>query len=170
MRRSTDARHDGFHMAEVQLRVPRPMGLLVLFLGIPCMVAATAMVVWLVAVELGRGEFNPSLLVLLGAIVHMVILISGVLRDWESLFTTFRLSDRGVLIENRRYDSLFLEWGEIDSASYHKYTKVIRLRSSRLQKPIAIINNLTHKPSMEFQAALKLAKRHMPGGYRERLV
>ena len=157
-------------MTNVQLKFPRLLGLVILFVGVPLMVSVTAILLWLVAVELGRGEFDLILLVLLASIVHLGILISGTLKDWESLFTAFRLSDGGVQIENRRYGVLFLRWGEIDSALYSKYLKTITLRSSRLQKPIAIISINIQKPSAEFEEAIKLVKRHMVGRYKEKLV
>jgi hypothetical protein len=157
-------------MTDVQLKFPRLLGLVILFLGVPLMVAVTAILLWLVAVELARGKFDPIVLVLLASIVHLGILIFGTLKDWESLFTAFRVSDSGVQIENRRYSVLFLRWSEIDSALYSKYLKTITLRSSRLQKPLAIISINIQKPSMEFKAAVGLVKRYMVGRYKEKLV
>lgn len=171
-RRSQDnvRRKTGFHIGEVKLKFPRLLGIVVLFLGIPLMVAVSIILLWVVIIPLAAGRFDLTSLLMLPIIVFFSIMIWNNIKYWESLFTIFTVSDTGIHIENKRYGSLMLHWSDIDSASYSQLFKTIAIRSSRLERSVGICNIDTQGLSPEFEAAMELVRRHIAGRFREKLV
>ncbi|GFE90459.1 YdbT family protein [Steroidobacter agaridevorans] len=157
-------------MADVQIRISKPIAIVALGLGMPAIAVIVAVLSWVIATELFKGRFDPLALPVILIVALFGRLLWVMTQHWESLFTTFRVSDAGVEIENRRYGAIALQWSEIDSASYNKLFGLVTLHSSKLSKPIGIMNNNTAQMSEEFEAALEMVRKYLAGRIQEQLV
>lgn len=146
-----------------------PRGRLVLILlGIPLLV----LVILVLVATMGAGPIllakNFDLQFLLTAYLLFPVLVVAfswvvwtIIRYREALFTTFRVSDSGVVVQNSRYGTLVLHWDEI-SAVYSSFGKMVVLHGQRLARPLAIMSfSGRGGPAPEFLAARAIIERHL---------
>jgi hypothetical protein len=134
-------------MNDIVVRIPGPIAFISLVLGLPIFVfMAVACVLMTLLLHTLAGKF-PLWGIVAGYFIFpaMVVfscasILAGFRYGRESLFTTFRVNEHGINIENQRYDSLMLRWNEIESASYSRSLKIVVLRSRKLAAPIAFSN------------------------------
>jgi hypothetical protein len=163
-------------MNEVKVQYFKPLAVLLILAGLPVSIALTAIsawVTWLILMNPLPAGMNTYQFIGV-CIMFPLIMVIGAKSVWfilrygtETLFTVFRLSERGINIENRRYGNLEIGWGDIDSAIYDRPLKVIVLKSSKLASPIAIVNNAQYQ-SNEFKEAVSLIKNKCTNRWKEK--
>jgi hypothetical protein len=154
-------------MSEIIIRFPKPLAFFLAIVGVPFFIVLTLaftvmtfslhtiaeqMPVWKIA----AGYVLMPFMAIFSAVGTATVIRYG----RETLFTTFRLSDGGVAIENSRYGMLRLAWRDIDAATYSRVMKTVVLTSHRLAKPIAIMNN-AQVESDEFRTAISMVRQNL---------
>lgn len=96
----------------------------------------------------------PVLVVLFSWIVW------AILRYREALFTTIRVSDSGIVVQNTRYGMLLLNWNDVH-ATYSRFGKMVVLESPKLIRPLAIMSFAggAGGPTHQFLAAKAIVQR-----------
>jgi hypothetical protein len=163
-------------MNEIKVQFFKPIAVLFILTGIPILIFLTLFSAWMTWVLL----MNPlpsglsTVHLIGGCIIFPVMVVFGAKSTWfsfrygrETLFTVFRLTERGINIENRRYGNLELEWGDIDAAIFDKPLKVVILNSRKLVSPIAISNNAQYQTN-EFKEAVDLIKQKCTNRWKEK--
>jgi hypothetical protein len=102
-----------------------------------------------------RGVALISVLCLTLFIVHAWV-AADLIRNRETLFTTFQVTSTGITVEDARYGQLVLNCNDVTRATYRRFLGSITLDSPRLLKPIAIMNPTPRNFSPEFEAAREL--------------
>ena len=132
-------------MTAIVIRLPRPVAIVFLLAGVPVFALLTCVAVWMtLSVHTLAGQF-PDWGLLVAYILFPAMAVFGfanllfVFRyGKETLFTTFRFAEQGIILENNRYSRLMILWSDIESASYSRSLKIVVLRSGKLEAPIAI--------------------------------
>ena len=163
-------------MNEIKVQFFKPLAALMILIGLPFFIAIAAISAWLTWLLLMKPlpAGMTTLHLIGGCIIFPVTLVMSAKSAWfiyrygrETLFTVFRLSERGINIENRRYGNLEIGWEDIDAATYDRPLKMIILLSSKLVSPIAIANN-AHYQTEEFKAAASLIKQKCVNQWKEK--
>lgn len=120
-----------------------------LILGIPVLIAVAfclaGVLLWFLFMparqsqHLGSQNLIAAYLLFPVLIALFVWAISLLVRYRESLFTTFRFSAAGIVVQNSRYGELVLHWHDV-AATYSAPAKMIVLRSPKLAKPLAVMS------------------------------
>ena len=102
-------------------------------------------------------------------VIVFVWCVWAMLRYREALFTTIRVSDSGVLVQNAHYGVLPLTWGDVQ-ATYSSFGKMVILQSEKLVRPLAIMSfgGGRNGPSPEFLIARAIVQRNVGERWRER--
>jgi hypothetical protein len=151
------------------------MAKIYLFVGIPflavavlaCIIATATIPLW---AQWGKGmnDFQIDVMYLflpLLAVGYSWLAINLV-RNRESLFTTFHVASTGITIENRRYGALSLDWEDLTRATYTR-RGMISLESPRLLQSLVIFNFSGGRGlAPEFAAARNLIR----GAMRDRWI
>ena len=156
-------------MTEVTIRFPKLLAIFSAVVGVPVLAALTigftVMTFLLHTVAMPLWKIGLAYLIFSSMAVFLAVGTVTIFRyGRESLFTTFRISNHGIGIENRRYGLLQLAWPDIEGATYSQIGKTIVLNSPRLLNPIAIMYN-PNAESTEFQAAVAMVRQNLQGRF-----
>ena len=169
---------------EVTIRYPRFLGVVGLILTVTIdaflgLLVAVVLVGVVRAIWVAPAQKIVFLLLLLIMPVLLLVLLLVLCRHlWfnirtrESIFTTFRVSQAELVIENSRYGVLTLNWRELTRATYTRMGiagKTITLEAPQLIKPLAIMGHLrTPGSTTRFVIAQMLIQRAMGDRWVER--
>ena len=162
----------GWSETEVTIRYPRIRGIITLVEVIPIFLLLFLFAVFPLL-------YLPRMWSEMGAYLFCGVLAVGaawylwfIVRNIESVFTTFRVSQTQLIIENSRYGVLTLNWGELTRATYTRIGiagETITLEAPQLAKPVAIMSHLrTAGSTGRFVIAHRLIQRAMGDRWVER--
>ena len=132
-------------MADIVIRFPRPVAIAFLLAAVPVFAFLTCVAVWMtLSLHTLAGKF-PTWGLLAGYVLFPAMAVFSCANALfafrygkETLFTTFRFAEQGIILENSRYRRRLILWGDIESASYSRSLKIVVLRSGKLEAPSAI--------------------------------
>jgi len=135
---------------EVTIRYPRLLGIIRLCfeITIGALLEVLLLSVLVILVPPLWSAPGETIVVFLLVVVILVVFswhLWYLVRNRESIFTTFRISPAALTIENQRYGVLTLTWDEISCATYSKIGidgKRITLEAASLVKPLVIMSTL----------------------------
>ena len=170
---------------QITIRYPRIAGIIGLVFGLPIYLVldllAAALLVMIVppmwaalgAVgTLGAAGIVTVYLLFATLVVAFSWYIWFIVRNTESLFSTFRVSRTEITIENSRYGVLTLNWEEVARATFRKLGfagRVITLEAPQLAKPLAIMSRFrTPGSNAKFVIAQMVIQRAMGDRWIER--
>jgi hypothetical protein len=128
----------------VTIQCSRLRALFTLFVWVPLLTVLALVIPYAIANTplAAKGIKELAIIYLVGSLSVIVfsLLVSSMVRNRESLFTTFEISPPGITIKNSRYGALLLNWSDLTRATYSRGDGMITLESPQLLKPIAIMD------------------------------
>lgn len=163
-------------MSEIIVRFSKPTAIVFAIIGVPFFVSMTFICAWMtfsfhnIAQQLPYWKIAVAYVIFpLMTVVSAKATITLIRCGKETLFTTFRFSDGGVKIENKRYGMLTLTWCEVDAALYNRSLRTLVLKSQRLARPVVLMNNASRE-SPEFHAAVSIIRKSLQSRFSARWI
>lgn len=159
---------------DVTIACSRFKAQLLLFVGVPLLSGIVLLFVVIMATaplmsaKLGMQEVATVYLLFPVLVVLFSWIVWAFVSNRETLFTTFRISRAGLVVENSRYGVLIINWNEITRATYSKTGKMITLESPKLLRPLAIMSFGRNGLTPQFMAARTVIQEAIPDRWKER--
>jgi len=159
------------------IEYPRILGIIALFSAITICAFLDLLLAGIGVALMPRIWAAPggNTIILLLVFVLMVVFswhLWYLVRNRESIFTTFRVSQTELIIENSRHGVLKLNWDEVTSATYSRigiHGKTITLEAPQLAKPLVIMSRFrTPGSNARFVIAQMVIERAMGDRWVER--